>query len=119
VSRRLPIVGQQSQSVVADAAMLSTVFVDANPIIAVVGARADVGADGFVSQLVAAIESTGRTVRVERAADVPPDARMLVIVGSHVPRPLRDPAASQLWERADLLLSEPSLIVAEALAAAL
>jgi len=118
LSRRLPIVGQLEKVSSVAAASVATVFVDARPAITVLGARVDVGAERLVAQLSAAAEHAGRTARVERSTDVPSEARLLVIVGSHVPRSLRDPVASQLWNRADVLLAEPSEIVARALIAA-
>lgn len=124
MSRRLPIVGsagvpQATTDPSAATLLVTTVWVDGTPGIAVVEGAANVSANVFVTHLVTALEKSGRVAQVIRSAEPAAHTRLLVIVGSHVPRRLRHPGAQSLWSDADLLLSEPSSIVAEALAAAL
>lgn len=124
MSRRLPIVGgnagaRRDVPQRSTDPIVSTLMVGSIATVAVVGASADAGAEAFVQQLVAAIGRSGREARVERTPEPASGTRLLVILGSHVPRAKRRPEAQALWERADLLLTEPSVIVAEALARAL
>lgn len=100
-------------------AAVATVWVEQAPAIAILGAHVSARAETFVDQLVAALERRGRAHVVQRTSQLAADTRLIVIVGSHVPRALRDPDVQAWWERADLLLSDPSAIVADALATAL
>ncbi len=129
MSRKLPLVGGNGTGSNAAPrhraernhaeAVVTTLVVDRVPAIAVVGAHASVRPDVFVNHLAHGLERRGRALVIERGSEPMVETRLLVIVGSHVPRALRDPGAQALWERADVLLADPSAIVAEALAAAL
>lgn len=129
MSRKLPLVGGNGMGSNAGARLavpnpdatttVTTLWVDQAPAIAVVGAHVSAGAEAFVNHVIAALDRRGRVHVVQRTSEPAVDTRLLVIVGSHVPRALRDPGVHELWERADVLLSDPSAIVAHALATAL
>ncbi len=119
MSRRLPIVGASAKASDTIATFsISTLLIVQRPSIAVLGANSQMPIDPFVTALRDACQRQGMTVTVERTAELQPHTRLVVLIGHHVPPTQRHPMAQQLWSRADMLLAESSVVIAESLAVA-